>query len=138
MTKQVGIWIDHKKAVIIKLDGKREHIEEVLSNVDSRERVEGESDNKSRLFFQSIFPDKKMSNRKEEQLKKFYDRVIEKVKFYESILIFGPSSAKQELKEKIENRNDLQVNGVTTEPISKITRNQMVARVRDFFSVSSV
>ncbi|MBK6732015.1 MAG: hypothetical protein IPG60_14010 [Bacteroidetes bacterium] len=42
MTRNMGIWIDGSKAVIIELNGDEAIIQEVLANVDYRERIPGE------------------------------------------------------------------------------------------------
>ena len=42
MKTQMGIWIDTKKAIIVKLNGKESEFEVLQSGIETRERFEGE------------------------------------------------------------------------------------------------
>ena len=43
MKKQAGIWIDAKKAVIVFLEGNNHTLKTIHSNIESRERIPGQT-----------------------------------------------------------------------------------------------
>ena len=45
MKKRSGIWIDTKRAVIVRLIGKAQQMKTVYSSIEGRERVPGEKKN---------------------------------------------------------------------------------------------
>ena len=62
----------------------------------------------------------------------YYDEVIDHLRDAKSIFIFGPSSAKNELKERL-SRNNLGVKVVGVETSDSMTNPQIAAKVREFF-----
>jgi hypothetical protein len=67
------------------------------------------------------------------QLNIYYDAVIASISNAESILIFGPGLAKNELRKRLEKRN-LNKLIVGFEAVDKMTNPQIAARVRRAYS----
>jgi hypothetical protein len=126
--KQVGLWIDHRRAVIVTLDGKDDKgvVEEIVSGMEKHVRYSGGGD------AQDGVADNQVDRRFDGHLDKYYDRVVEHLKDADAILLFGPGEAKGELRKLLVHlgKEDL-VAGV--EAADKLTDNQIAALVREHF-----
>jgi stalled ribosome rescue protein Dom34 len=71
-------------------------------------------------------------NRLNGQLNDYYDEVAAHILQAESILIFGPGEAKIELKKRLKNM-DFHGHIVGIETVDKMTDNQIVVKVRQYF-----
>jgi len=67
-------------------------------------------------------------------LSKYYEQVITTIQNADSIFIMGPGEAKLELEKKIKNNKELLKKLLKVETADKMTRNQMVAYVKEFFA----
>jgi stalled ribosome rescue protein Dom34 len=121
MQTTVGLWIDHKKAVIVFVKGKEEEIKLVSSNIEKQHRQSGVST-----------PDDIRHRELTEHLNIYYDEVVSCIREAESILIFGPGEAKGELKKRLE-KDNLGGHIVGIEPADRMTDPQIVAKVREQF-----
>ena len=122
--RKVGLWIDHKKAVIFSLSDEGAEIKRISSE------LEHQVHNSSGLQKESA--EKHKDSRLTGHLNKYYDDVLSYIRTAESILIFGPGEAKVELKKRLENV-DLHGHIVGIETVDKMTDNQIVAKVRQRF-----
>ncbi|MCD6200485.1 MAG: hypothetical protein J7K46_01615 [Bacteroidales bacterium] len=134
MGKMTGVWLDSEKAYVITLGNGTTAIEEIDSPVETRVRIEGEKKQYSRVGGMFVNPQKKKTKRHEQQLKKYYNLIISKVKDAEAIYIFGPSNIpKRFYKELLQDKHLApKVAGMETE--GKLTRNQMIAKVKQVFA----
>jgi stalled ribosome rescue protein Dom34 len=125
MTREVGIWIDHRKTVIVSVTDNGEETSQIESNMEKHVRYSGAAQEDS--------AEDQRDNRFAGHLNKYYDHVISRIRDAESILIFGPGEAKAELEKRLESEalND-RVVGVET--VDKMTDRQIAARVRQHFS----
>lgn len=128
MKKQVGLWIDHRRAVIVLLTGKSEEIMEVLSGTEKRDRFTGGTDSENNSV------EDMLDNRYKNHLNSYYDKVIAVIRDAESFLIIGPGEAKRELRKRIEH-DGLAKQIVAIETVDKMTNPQIAAIVRERFSV---
>ncbi len=64
-----------------------------------------------------------------------YDAVIASIRDAESILIFGPGEAKDELKKRLEG-NNLSGSIVGIETVDKMTERQIAVKIRHHFAES--
>ena len=132
MRTKVGLWIDHRKALIVAVTDKEEEIRLVISKA---EKQPGRHDGiRSTTSYESqLVPADDSSQRKlTGHLNIYYDAVIACVRSAESILIFGPGEAKGELKKRLE-RDKLGGRIVGIETIDKMTNRQIAAKVRRYF-----
>ena len=127
MEKQRGIWIDHKRAMIIN-PNKENNVTNIYSEVNGeKSRI-----TKSKMNGQSINPEKKLEAKRKQALKSYYNNIIDTLEEESSLYIFGPAEAKNELKKEIE-VNYKKFNNVTLSTCDNLTDNQLVAKVKVFF-----
>jgi len=127
-----GLWIDHRKAVIVAISSAGETQTEIMSNVEahlgrlaavnhhgSYEDRQGKSEQRQLQEFTA-------------HIDKYYDQVIAALHTPEAILIFGPGEAKGEFKKHLEHAK---FNGriVGVEAADKMTDGQIAAKVRARF-----
>ena len=126
MKKEVGLWIDHRKAVIVVVTEEGEDVKEIASDMEKHVRFSGgpgtddgsAEDMRDRRF--------------ESHLNAYYDRVVAAVRGADSIQIFGPGEAKGELRRRLE-REGLLGNVLALETVDKMTDRQIAAKVRERF-----
>ncbi len=124
MKKNVGLWIDHKKAVIFSLADEGAEIKRISSELKNDVLLPGGAQKES----VEEHGDKRLTG----HLNNYYDEILSYMRDAESILIFGPGEAKVELKKRLEN---MELNGhiVGIETADTMTDNQIVAKVRQRF-----
>jgi stalled ribosome rescue protein Dom34 len=124
MKKKVGLWIDHRKTVIVMLSGETEEIVQIASNVDKHARYSGEAED--------VSPEDQRDRRFSDHLSKYYDEVISRVRDAESILVLGPGEAKGEFVKRLQHEGlSGLIVGVETD--DKMTDRQIASRVRQHF-----
>ena len=124
MKKEVGLWIDRRRAAIVTVkDGDMEMLQ-VVSDIEKQDRSGGAQD----------FPEQDIVERRlENHLKKYYDEVISNIHDAQSILIFGPGEAKIELKKRIDGKSFIGKK-IHIETEDKMTDNQITAKVKRHFN----
>ena len=132
MRTKVGLWIDHRKAIIVACTDKGEEIGLIISKVEKQLRRSGDSPLKGPYESQQVPADDSRQRTFTGHLKIYYDAVIASIRDAESILIFGPGEAKDELKQSLE-RNNLGSRIVGIEIVDKMTDRQIAAKVRKYF-----
>jgi len=124
MTREVGVWIDHRKAVIAILAGKTEQVLQVTSDMEKHVRYSGAAQEDS--------AEDQRDRRFTGHLNKYYDQVIGCIRDADSILLLGPGEAKIELEERLR-KEALHERVVGIETVDKMTDRQVAARVRRRF-----
>jgi len=133
MKTKVGLWIDHRKAIVVAATENGEEIKLVISEAEKQPRRSGDSPLKGPYEAQQVPADDNRQRTVTGQLNIFYDAVIACVRDAELILIFGPGEAKNELRERLEkNKLGGRVKGVET--VDKMTDRQIAAKVRQLFT----
>jgi hypothetical protein len=132
MTTQAGLWIDHRRAVIVTVSGEGVSEKVVDSNVEKRVRYSGGTGSGERGSRGGEGEDKR-ERYLEGQLDRYYDEVVADLRGAESILIFGPGEAKAELKTRLEHHGlGDRITGIET--ADKMTHRQISAKVRQRFA----
>ena len=132
MSKKVGLWIDHRKAVIVMLTDKGEEIKRIVSKVEKQLRRSGGSPLKGPYEALHVPADDSHEREFTGHLNIYYDAVIASICDAEAVLIFGPGEAKVELKKRME-REDLGGRIVGIEAVDRMTDRQIAAKVRQHF-----
>ena len=136
MEKQVGIWIDSKKAIIVTLNGKKEErITEIDSEIENT--VYHNKEGNKGTFSGSHHSDSetKFDNRKKEELNYYLKSVMSNIKGSDYLYIFGPGETKTNLEQKIRDEKWLgKTNLKAVETSDNITVNEIVAQVKDFYN----
>ena len=129
----VGLWIDHRKAVIAVVSDKGEETKVVESNVEKQPGRFAGIRSTTSFESQKVQADDSRERDFTGHLHGFYDEVIAAISDAESILIFGPGEAKGELKRRLERKkHDVRI--VAMETADKMTDRQIAAKVREYFS----
>ena len=125
MKKDIGLWIDHRKAVVVIVSDEGEEVREITSHMEKHVRFSsGASEEGS--------PEDVRDRQFENQLNSYYDAVIDVIRDGDSIQIFGPGEAKGELEKRLESK-ELAGRIVSVETVDKMTDRQIAAKVRDHF-----
>jgi stalled ribosome rescue protein Dom34 len=128
MKRDAGIWIDHRKTVIVSVTDTGEETSLIKSGMEKHVRY-------SRAAQEDSAEDQR-DTRFTGHLKKYCDQVISCIRDAESILILGPGEAKAELERRLE-KEALGGRVVGIETVDKMTERQTAARVRQQFSERS-
>ncbi|MFZ2658059.1 MAG: hypothetical protein WAX69_24215 [Victivallales bacterium] len=138
MKTKVGLWIDHRKAVVVTVTDKGEElglkIAKVESDVEKQLRRSGDSPLKGPYEPSQVPADDSRTRALTGHLNIYYDEVIAGIRNAESILIFGPGSARDELKERLVKSN---LGGCIAgvEASDKMSDRQITAKVKNYFTV---
>ena len=133
MRTKVGLWIDHEKAVVVAFTEKGEEIRLIISMVEKQLRRSGDSPLKGSYDSRQVPADDRRQRTFTGHLNIYYDAVIACVRNAESILIFGPGKAKDELKKRL-GKNNLGERVVGIETVDRMTERQIAAKVRQYFA----
>jgi hypothetical protein len=125
MNTEIGLWIDHRKAVIVIVSDEGEQVREITSHMEKHVRF---SDGGSEDGSSEDVRDRQFAN----YLNDYYDQVIAAIRDGDSIQIFGPGEAKGELKKRLESEG-LKGHILAIEAADKMTDRQIAAKVRRRF-----
>ena len=124
MKNHAGLWIDHRKAVIVIVTDEGETLSEIASNMEKHVRFTGGT--ASELGSTEDVRDRQFGN----HLNSYYDRVVAVLRGADSIQIFGPGEAKGELSKRLEHEG-LKGHVLSVETVDKMTDRQIAAKVRE-------
>jgi stalled ribosome rescue protein Dom34 len=132
MKKQAGLWIDHRKAVIVVVTDQGEETRLIISKAEKQLRRTGDSPLKGPYESQQVPASDSRQKKFAGHLNIYYDAVIACIRDAQSILILGPGEAKSELKKRLE-RNNLGECITGIETVDKMTDPQIAAKIRQRF-----
>ena len=124
MRRDLGVWIDHKKAVIVTLTDNGETTRVITSKAENHPGrfIGREADDRRQREYTG-------------HLNIYYDTVIASLRDAQSILIFGPGEAKGELKKRLE-KDNLAGRIAAVETTDKMTNPQIGVKVRQYYSAT--
>jgi hypothetical protein len=125
LKRKVGVWIDHRKAVIVIISDKDEETKQITSDMEKHVRF---SESSSEGGKGEDVRDRQFEN----HLKSYYDKVIANLREAEAIQIFGPGEAKVELETRLE-KAGLKKRIIGIETTDKMTDAQIESKVRQRF-----
>lgn len=127
MSHRAGIWIDHKKAVIVQVSEGAVTKNTLESELGPHPHFGGSQEGGG---------EKKYEERRSLHLDQYYDKVIGQLGHPEALLILGPGEAKLELKARLGRSNLLSASAIVLETTDKLTDPQIVAKVKDHFNIA--
>jgi len=127
MSHDVGIWIDHKKAVIVTVSADHVSTKTVVSEVGPHTHYAGSQEGGG---------EKKYEERHTADLDRYYDDVISQLGETDAVLLFGPGEAKLQLKHRLGRSNVLSASIVAVESADKLTDPQIVAKVKEHYGIA--
>jgi hypothetical protein len=126
MKKQAGLWIDHRKAVIVIVTDSGEEIKEITSDMEKHVRFTGGTASEDGST--EDVRDRQFGN----HLNCYYNEVVAVLRDVDTIQIFGPGASKGELEKRIKHTG-LKADILAIETMDKMTDRQISAKVRDRF-----
>lgn len=130
MDRNVGLWIDHKQAYLIwHKEGK---VDVIPSNIEPPVHFSGGTQLGGKLN-QKGDMELRHNARYKLQLLKFYRQVIAALKDIDSVFVMGPGKAKIEFEKVVRTYKSMKQRLLKVETADKMTKNQMIARVRKFY-----
>ena len=134
MSIEIGLWIDHRKAVVVRLSDRQEQVEILESSMEKHVRPAGGSRSKSPYGPQDVMKEDGRERKFRLHLSRWYAEVAEAVKDADALLIFGPGEGKIEFRKHLEG-TPLEQSIIGVETVDKMTTPQIAAMVRDRFIV---
>jgi len=132
MKSITGIWIDHRKAVVVIISDDGEKMQEVLSNVEKQQGRINRLRSTESFEPQKVEADDHQERAYKGHMELYYKRVTEVIKYSESIFIMGPGEAKDEFKKHLKGER-LDTRIIALETVDKMTEPQIVEKVRNYF-----
>ena len=126
MRHEVGVWIDHKKAVVVTISAGHVSTKTLMSDVGPHTRYSGSQEGGG---------EKKYEERHSQDLDRYYDDVISQLGEPDALLLFGPGEAKLQLKDRLGRSRVLSESIVAVESADKLTDPQIVAKVKDHYGI---
>ena len=117
MNKHMGLWIDHRKAVLVLNSNPEDDVEVIPSEVEKDPS--------------SPIPEDSQDRKYQNQLNVYYDEVIGHIHGAETLLIFGPGEAKGELQKRLAHTKPTE-RKVAVETDDKMTDRQVSAKVHAY------
>ena len=132
MKKEIGLWLDHRDAIIVIITDGGEEIKHITSSSGKHIRYSGSSHSKTPEGLKEVTSEDQRDRKFDNLLNKFYDELIASIRDADSIQIFGPGEAKGELETRLKHE---QIKGqiLTVETVDKMTDRQIAAKVREHF-----
>jgi hypothetical protein len=135
--KQVGVWIDHGKAHLIGFHkGKAELIETIDSPYESIKRVDGEVKDMTRFSQNPEHASNneyKKHNVSQNEMNEYFRLMEQKLHPFDDILLFGPGTMKEKMRNRLRENKAFNGKWLSVETSDKLTENQLLAFVRDFY-----
>jgi hypothetical protein len=126
MSQDVGVWIDHKKAVIVFISAGQVTTRTLESDVGAHPRYSGVQ----------AGGEKKYEEHHNQDLDRYYDDVIGQLGKPDTLLLFGPGEAKLQLKERLGRSKGSSESIVAVESTDKLTDPQIVAKVKEHYGIA--
>lgn len=133
MANTAGVWIDHRKAVLVRLINGGEEIREIPSQIDKAYQPPtgpaSQQPGRPHGFVAEDVLERKLMS----QLNVFYDEVLRNLQGVDSLLILGPGEAKGEFHKRLKTKK-FPCTTVEVETADQLTDPQLAAHVRQHFA----
>jgi hypothetical protein len=130
---KAGIWIDHRKALVVLMNPTETHSVLIESKVEKHPERAGDSPLKGRFEAAQVPPEDRRQRALGDELHMYYDAVIAALRGAGELIIFGPGLAKGELQKRLV-KLKLGARVAAVQTVDKMSNRQIVARVRDYFN----
>ena len=137
MKSNIGIWIDHQKAIVVNASETEDEPQVILSNTNQHlSRVDGVRSNEP-FEAQQVLADDVQERRFSAGLNRYYKEVSACIGDAEAVFIFGPGEARGQLKKCLEQAKPALKN-IMVEVAQRMTNRQITAHVREHFIKTSL
>lgn len=132
MKREVGLWIDHRKTVIVTVENEVEMIREIRSNMEKHVRFSSGTRSKAPFKTHKATAEDMRDRQFGAHLGRYYEGIVSLIKDADSIWIIGPGEAKVELENQLK-RDEMGGRIVGIETVDKLTDRQIAEKVRQHF-----
>lgn len=132
MKSKAGLWIDHRKCLIVFVNNKKIGVKIIKSNLHKHpESIDGKQST-APIESKKLKEDSRHGKILREKLKIYFKEIISNISDVESILVFGPGKAKDRLLKHIIKRR---INGNIENPevTGNMTGAEIVAKVKAYY-----
>jgi hypothetical protein len=131
----VGIWIDHRRAVVVKVEDAAVESISIDSDMEKRVRASGGWRGPAAYSPQDVVSEDRIDRRYHNHLLRYFEKVRGLIGDPEAVLLTGPAQAKQELKSYLASRGAVPEERIVLDTTDKLTEPQVVSMVRAYFKV---
>ena len=128
--KKTGIWIDHRRAVIVTIENGNETMQTIEGEVDRQPKAAGRTGNKTPWGPQAPINEHRIEKNYKLHVAHFYKDVIKAIGKTDQLLVMGPAQAKHEFAGELEKVADLRNVPLKVETADSMTDPQVAAKVR--------
>lgn len=133
--KNIGIWLDKKKAKIVTLTKEGETFKKIMSEVEFFNRKSGSKSRIKSGVNQEVVHESSYLEKEKRQLKSYFKKLADTIKDADSLAIFGPAETPEIFrKELMENYKSIGGKVKTVKKMDSMTDNQTKALVKDYFN----
>ncbi|HEU4364316.1 MAG TPA: hypothetical protein VFT13_02505 [Candidatus Krumholzibacteria bacterium] len=129
---KVGIWIDHRKAVVIQIIDGVESRSVIKADVERHAGPSGGWRMKTPWGPQATVGEHQREERYQHQLARFYKDVVHRVGHPDQLLVMGPAAAKNEFVDLASKAPDLRGVPLAVEPADKMSERKIAEKVREY------
>jgi len=134
MTINAGVWIDHHKAVVVLITEEGEDMLQIMSDPDTAVRSKGDVRGKHSYTANDFVAEDKRERKATIRLNKYYDKVIDRLRGADAILVLGPGEAEGEFTKRVEGQK-LKGRIAHVGTVDKMTDGQIAAHVRQLLGI---
>lgn len=134
MKKNTGIWIDHREAILVSVEGENTSVQRVESGAESHFKPSGGWKSGGTSVAQTVVREKSAEESRMHQYHAFYREIITLLGDSDSIAVFGPGEAKGELGKEIAEVHELKHKVTAVETCERMTENQLIAKIKAHFA----
>lgn len=132
---KIGMWMDHSVAKIIHPNGT---IEIIKADNLAHKKIAGESGNGTRLGnFRSSNNEAHMHNKEINDIHHYFNHLIETIKSYDEVYVFGPTTAATEFQNYVIDKHKSISGKIAVSKTDYMTDHQLVAYVNDLISLKN-
>lgn len=130
---KTGVWLDKKKAFIVKLENGKEHFISIKSNVEDY-HPGGGSGTRFKGGPQDVVQDSKYLERGKHQIKDYFEELASNLYDADEIALFGPAGTNEKFDKELKKKyKDIGVKVKEVKKTDSMTSNQVVALVKKYF-----
>ena len=133
MKKAIGIWVDHRQAVLVSMEAGETVIRQLESGIEPHVHSSGGWRAGGNAGVQSITKENTADERRKHQRHDFYQEIIKAAGEAGAVYILGPGEAKHELIKEIEKIKGSHLTVSAVETCDRMTEPQIAAKVKAFF-----
>lgn len=131
--KYTGIWVDHSRALIVRIEDGLSYVNHVESKLHRTEHRTAGSRGTTPYGPQDVNDEKSNDRKQKSQLRAYYQEIVDHLLNADGILLMGPGEAKVELELEIRDSFSLKDKIVSVQTADKMTENQFRQIIVRFF-----